>query len=70
LTVRIQLPPGWTEAKGSGTYAVAAHDSAPVQARLIAPRVAQSEWQQVTWMAEADGRTAGSATLKVYVGGL
>ena len=69
LTVRIQLPPGWTEAKGSGTYAVAAHDSAPVQARLIAPRVAQSEWQQVTWMAEADGRTAGSAALKVYVGG-
>lgn len=69
LTVRVQLPPGWTEARGSGTYAVAAHDSAPVPARLAAPRVVKSEWQQVTWIAETDGRTAGAATLKVYVGG-
>jgi LmbE family N-acetylglucosaminyl deacetylase len=69
LTVRVQLPPGWTEARGSGTYAVTAYDSAPVTARLIAPRVVKSEWQQVTWIAEEDGRTLGAATLKVHVGG-
>jgi LmbE family N-acetylglucosaminyl deacetylase len=69
LTVRVQLPPGWTETQGSGIYAVAAHDAAPVQARLVAPRALKSEWQQVTWIAEADGQTVGAATLKVLVGG-
>jgi hypothetical protein len=48
---------------------VAAHDSAPVQARLIAPRTARSEWQQITWIAETERQTVGSATLKVQVGG-
>jgi LmbE family N-acetylglucosaminyl deacetylase len=69
VTVRVQLPPGWTEARGSGIYTVAAHDSAPVQARLIAPRTARSEWQQITWIAETERQTVGSATLKVQVGG-
>jgi LmbE family N-acetylglucosaminyl deacetylase len=69
LTVRVQLPPGWTETKGSGIYPVAAHDFAPVQARLIAPRTAKSEWQQITWIAETERQAVGSATLKLQVGG-
>ena len=69
VTVRVQLPPGWTEVKGSGVFAVAAHDSSPVQARLIAPRTTKSEWQQITWIAETEGQPAGSATLRVLVGG-
>ncbi|HUJ43814.1 MAG TPA: PIG-L family deacetylase [Opitutaceae bacterium] len=68
VTVRVQLPPGWTEVRGSGTYVVAPHESAPVQARLIAPHVARSEWQLVTWTAEAGGQPASTATLKVHVG--
>ena len=69
MTVRVQLPPGWTEVKGSGIFAVAAHASTPVQTRLIAPRTAKSEWQQITWIAETERQTVGSATLKVLVGG-
>jgi hypothetical protein len=69
VTVRVQLPPGWTEVTGSGIFAVAAHGSAPVRARLIAPRPAKSEWQQITWIAEAEGQPTGSDTLKVLVGG-
>ena len=69
VTVRVQLPPGWTEVRGSGTYAVAPHDSAPVPARLLAPRPAKSEWQSVTWIAEAAGNAVGTATLRVRVGG-
>ena len=68
VTVRMQLPPGWTEVKGSGAYTVSAHDSAPVTARLVAPRVTQSAWHQLTWVAEIDGRAAGSTTLRVHVG--
>jgi hypothetical protein len=40
-----------------------------VQARLIAPRTTKSEWQQITWIAETEGQPAGSATLRVLVGG-
>lgn len=69
VIVRVQLPLGWTEVAGSGTYAVAARASAPVQARLIAPRPAKSEWQMITWTAETGGQPAGSATVKVLVGG-
>jgi LmbE family N-acetylglucosaminyl deacetylase len=69
VTVQVQLPAGWAEVKGSGAYVVPPHESAPVQARLVAPRVAKSQWQLVTWTAKADGQAAGTAMLKVYVGG-
>jgi hypothetical protein len=48
---------------------VAAHDYFPVRIRIVAPQVSKPVWQEITWSADADGRSAGSATLKVYVEG-
>ena len=79
FALRAQLPPGWSLDSNSAQYAhhplpenaflVAAHDYFPVRIRLVAPQVGKPVWQEITWSAEADGRSAGSATLKVYVGG-
>jgi len=79
FVLRAQLPPGWSLDSNSAQYAhhplpvnaflVGAHDYFPVRIRLVAPQVSKPAWQEITWSAEADGRSAGSATLKVYVGG-
>ena len=73
-----QLPPGWsldsTSAQHSHpwpmtTFVANAHDDFPVRVRLIAPTLAKSEWQTITWTAEADGRPVGTASLRIYVYG-
>ncbi len=77
IDLRTQLPPGWSIDSNSTQYAhhalpenaflVAAHDFFPARIRLVAPLVNKSEWQEVTWTAEANGHFVGSVTLKVYV---
>jgi LmbE family N-acetylglucosaminyl deacetylase len=76
--LRTQLPPGWsvdsTSAQHShpwpmSDFTAAAHDDFPVRVRLIAPRVGKSQWQTITWTAEADGKEIGPVSLRVYVGG-
>jgi hypothetical protein len=75
--LRSQLAPGWavdsTSAQHSHPwpmteFAVAAHDDVPVRMRLVAPRVAKSEWQTLTWVLDVDGRQTEPAALRVYVG--
>ncbi|HEX9309899.1 MAG TPA: PIG-L family deacetylase [Gemmatimonadaceae bacterium] len=75
--LRTQLPPGWmvdsTSAEHShpwpmSTFTAAPHDDFPVRVRLIAPRLEKSQWQTITWSAEALGQEVGPVTLKVYVG--
>ncbi len=76
--LRTQLPPGWsidsTSAQHShpwpmDTFVAAAHDDFPVRVRLVAPRVEKSQWQTITWTAEADGQEIGPVSLRIYVGG-
>jgi len=76
--LRPQLPAGWvidsTSSQHShpwpmSEFAVGAHDDVGVRVRLVAPTVAKSEWQTLTWVAEVDGRQTAPTTLRVYVGG-
>ena len=67
VTLQSVLPSGWKEKPGPMIYSVAAHDTYPVQANLVAPESQKSTWQQLTWTAEADGKPIGSVTLRVHV---
>ena len=76
--LRTQLPPGWavdsTSAQHSHpwpmtTFTAAAHDDLPVRVRLVAPRLEKSQWQTISWTADAAGRQIGPVALRVYVGG-
>ena len=73
-----QLPPGWsvdsTSQQHSHPWPVSefptpAHSDYPVRIRLVAPRLSQSQWQTVSWTADADGQQVGPATLRIHVGG-
>jgi len=76
--LRTQLPPGWavdsTSAEHShpwpmSAFTAAPHDDFPVRVRLVAPRLEKSQWQTISWTADADGKQIGPVTLRVYVGG-
>jgi hypothetical protein len=75
--LRTQLPQGWgidsTSAQHGhpwpmSTFIAAPHDDLAIRVRLVAPRVAKSQWQTITWIADAGGQEIGPVTLKVHVG--
>jgi len=77
IHLQTQLPPGWVVDSTSAQHAhpwpmsdftAAPHDDLPVRIRLVAPRLAKSEWQTITWSADADGRRVGPVSLRIYVG--
>ena len=77
IHLQTQLPPGWMVDSTSAQHAhpwpmsaftAAPHDDLPVRIRLVAPRLAKSEWQTITWSADADGRRVGPVSLRIYVG--
>jgi len=76
--LRTQLPPGWALDSTSAqhghpwpmtAFTAAPHDDLPVRVRLVAPRLEKSQWQTISWTADAAGRQIGPVTLRVYVGG-
>jgi LmbE family N-acetylglucosaminyl deacetylase len=76
--LRTQLPRGWTVDSTSAQHAhpwpmsaftAAPHDDFSVRIRLVATRLEKSQWQTITWTADADGREIGPVSLRVYVGG-
>jgi len=76
--MRSDFPPGWsvdsTTAQHSHPwpmteFAVPAHDDVQVRMRLVAPRVDKSQWQTLSWTADAGGRQTAPVTLRIYVGG-
>jgi LmbE family N-acetylglucosaminyl deacetylase len=76
--LRTQLPQGWivdsTSAEHAhpwpmNTFTAAAHSDFTARIRLVAPRVEKSQWQTISWTADADGQQIGPVTLRVYVGG-
>jgi hypothetical protein len=50
-------------------FTVASHSDLSARIRLVAPRLAKSEWQTLQWTADAGGRQVGPVDLRVYVGG-
>jgi hypothetical protein len=77
MHLHTQLPPGWSVDSTSQQYshpwpmtefALAAHSDFPARIRLVAPRLVKSEWQNVTWTADANGQHLGPATLRFFVG--
>jgi len=77
IHLQTQLPPGWMVDSTSAQHAhpwpmsdftAAPHDDLPVRIRLVAPSLAKSEWQTITWTADADGQRVGPVSLRVYVG--
>ena len=77
IHLQTQLPPGWVVDSTSAQHAhpwpmsdftAAPHDDLPVRIRLVAPRLAKSEWQTITWSADADGRRVEPVSLRIYVG--
>ena len=75
--LRTQLPQGWTIDSTSAqhghpwpmsTFIAAPHDDLAIRVRLVAPRVEKSQWQTITWTADAGGQQIGPVTLKVHVG--
>ena len=76
--LRTQLPPGWsidsTSAQHSHPwpmtdFVAAAQDDLPVRIRLVAPTLSKSEWQTISWRADAGGQEVGPVSLRIYVGG-
>jgi hypothetical protein len=77
VNLRTQLPPGWMVDSTSAqhdhpwamtTFTASAHDDLPIRVRLVAPRLEKSQWQTITWTADAGGQQIGPVTLRVFVG--
>ena len=66
VTLRMNLPAGWTEKTGSARYPVRAHDVYPVRVLLLAPPSKEGSWQDLRFYAE--NAAGGSANLRVFVG--
>ena len=73
-----QLPAGWSLDSTSAqhghpwpmtTFVAGPQNDVPVRIRLIAPVLQKSQWQTVTWVADADGQRLNPVTLRVFVGG-
>lgn len=76
FSLHTKLPPGWSLDSNSAythhpvpvsKFLVAAHDYFPVRIRLVAPHLDKSQWQEITWTTEADGKPAGLINLRIYV---
>lgn len=72
VTLTASVPPGWREKSGSARYPVPAHEVYPVQAAVSVSPSKGSDWHEIGYKAEINGRTIGSVTLRVNVtsGGL
>ena len=76
FNLNTKMPSGWSIDSNSaythhpvsaGSFIVPAHDYFPARIRFISPHLDKSEWQEVTWTAEAGGKTAGPVTLRIYI---
>jgi len=66
-SLRIDLPAGWTEKKGSALYPISSHGVYPVGTILLAPSLKHGEDQEIGFSVESEGKAVHSITLRVYV---
>lgn len=69
VTLRAQLPTGWSQRLSEQVYAVDPHDAYPVQLTITPSESHKNTWQTLTWEASSDGRKIGTVTLRVDVVG-
>jgi len=67
ITLKMNLPRGWTEKNGTARYPVRAHEVYPVMTVLVAPSNKKAVWQELQFHAEAEGQ-ASSAALRIFLG--
>ncbi len=65
VSLTVEAPSGWKEESGSAVYPVAAHDTYPIRAILVAPDGNRPAWQEIHFKAAASGETASSVVLRV-----
>jgi LmbE family N-acetylglucosaminyl deacetylase len=72
VSLKTELPEGWTEQPRFAQYPVAAHETYAVQLVLTAPTGHPNEWHKLNWKIEAEGKSAGSVELRAHLrsGGL
>ena len=68
IAIDPKLPAGWTERLAYSQYPVRPGECYPVQAQLTAAHADQSHWDELTWTAMAGTQSAGSVTVRVFVG--
>ncbi len=77
INLRTKLPPGWTVDSTSeqhahlwpmSSFTAPAYSDFPIRIRLVAPRPDKSQWQTITWTANAAGQEIAPVTLRVFVG--
>ncbi|HKW17204.1 MAG TPA: PIG-L family deacetylase [Terriglobales bacterium] len=69
ITLRAQLPAGWSAQPSATVYPVAAHDSYPIQLTVTSPTSQKGSWQTLRWSASSEGDDLGTVTLRVNVAG-
>ncbi len=69
VRLTISPPSGWEVRSGTARYGVRPQDTYPAETSVAVPAGAKPGWQQVSYLAEAGGRTIGSITLRVNVAG-
>ncbi|HEY6953579.1 MAG TPA: PIG-L family deacetylase [Bacteroidota bacterium] len=65
ITLTPEVPEGWRESSGSGTYRVAPGELYPVQTFFFAPAEKTRGFQTITWIAVTKSKKVGSASIKV-----
>ena len=66
VAITFSAPPGWKEIAGTARYPLAAHHTSPVQALFNSPPQAATEWQEISWEAEASGQKVARGKLRVH----
>jgi len=69
VELRTTLPAGWSQEPNAVIYPVAAHDSYAIQLTVKAPASQKGTWQALSWTATSDGKSLGTATLRIDVEG-
>lgn len=68
VTLRPALPARWTAKPAAQVYTIAAHDTYPVSAWVLAPASSETgAWVNLTWNAQSGGKNVGSVTLRGHV---
>lgn len=69
VTVRAQLPSGWRAVAGNARYPLPPGANYPFLAAIQIPASAPTGWQNIRFVASANGRAIGMARLRLYVRG-
>ncbi len=67
VTLTPDLPEGWVLSSGAARYHVGPNEIYPVQTFIFAPGKPGEDFQNVSWRAEAGGKTLDAVTIRIKV---